>query len=51
MEIGIEIVSLKKKSMYLVFNDVQTRNYVYQILLAQVCKDCITTEQNIEIYT
>ena len=51
MEIGIEIVSYKKKSMYLVFNDMQTRNYVYSILLAQVSKDCITTEQSIELYT
>ena len=58
MEIGIEIIAhkvkdgkVKKKSMYLVFDSQQTRNYVYSLLLSQVAKDCVTTEQDISLYT
>lgn len=58
MEIGIEIVAhklkdnkLKKKSMYLVFDSFQQRNYVYSLIFKLVSKTCITTEQDISSFT
>jgi hypothetical protein len=56
MDLGIEILAendekKKKKTMYLIFKNTQERNFVYENLLKFVNKNCITTENNIEIYT
>ena len=55
MDIGLEVVSLnekgKKKTMYLVFQNTNERDNVYQKLLSIVQKDCVTTERSLEDYT
>ena len=58
MDIGLEIVShseskgsIKKKTMYLVFNTKPERDLVYDKLLSLVAKDCVTTERSLEDYT
>ena len=55
MDIGIEIMSKnekgKKKSMYLIFQNTQERDLVYQTLHNRIDKSCVTQDVNVEHFT